>query len=86
MQYMDALVATGTIKAWKPFAYDWRYSVDDVAGNGTQYQTEIKNVVDEIEQLASNSYTGKVTIVGHSNGGLLAKAVMMRLATLGKSS
>jgi pimeloyl-ACP methyl ester carboxylesterase len=83
---MDKLVTEGTIKAWTPFAYDWRYSVDDISQNGTQYQHEIRSVVAEVERLASSSFSGKVTIVGHSNGGLLAKAVMIRLASMGKSN
>ena len=85
-QYMDSLVTEGTIKAWTPFAYDWRYSVDDTAVNGAQYQTELRNAVAEIERLASSSFSGKVTIIGHSNGGLLAKAVMIRLKALGKDT
>ncbi len=84
--YMDTLVDDGVIKEWMPFAYDWRYSVDDIAQNGTQYQNEVKNAVDEIERLASSSFSGKVTIVGHSNGGLLAKAVVLRLQALGKAN
>ena len=86
IHYLDSLVTDGTIKAWTPFAYDWRYSVDDVANNGAQYQHEVKNAVDEIQRLASSSFSGKVTVIGHSNGGLLAKAVMIRLAALGKSN
>ena len=85
-QYMDSLVTEGAIKAWAPFAYDWRYSVDDTAANGAQYQTELRNTVAEIERLASSSFSGKVTIIGHSNGGLLAKAVMIRLKALGKDN
>ncbi len=86
VQYMDTLVDQEVIHQWKPFAYDWRYSVDDIANNGTQYQNEVKNIVDEIELLASSSYSKKVTIIGHSNGGLLAKAAMIRLAALGKTN
>ncbi len=57
------------------YAYDWRYDVSSIVKNGTQYQNETKYLVDEIERLAASSKTGKVTIVGHSNGGLLGKAL-----------
>lgn len=64
------------------FAYDWRYDVKNIADNGTKYQGGVKDLVGEIESLAQDSNTGKVTIVGHSNGGLLAKALIAKLVTL----
>lgn len=83
--FMNRLVQDDVIAEWSPYAYDWRYSVDDVVGSGTQYKTEIKRGVDEIVRLASSSYSGQVTIVGHSNGGLLAKALMTELEKQRKS-
>src|SRR3989338_1058027 len=38
-----------------------------------------------LEELAATSATGKVTIVAHSNGGLVAKALMMKLEGEGKA-
>jgi len=73
------------IKDFLPFAYDWRYGVDDIVVSGTQYENEIKSVIAEIERLADDSYTNKVTIIGHSNGGLLAKAIMIELGRLEKT-
>jgi pimeloyl-ACP methyl ester carboxylesterase len=90
--FMDKLKADGKIKDWSPYAYDWRYSVTDIAKNGTHYIDknnnidEIKNAANEVEQLASSSFSGKVTIIGHSNGGLLAKAVTQRLEAEGKAN
>ncbi|MBP6924318.1 MAG: hypothetical protein KBB78_01995 [Candidatus Pacebacteria bacterium] len=84
--FLKQLKDEETIDDWEDFAYDWRYSVTDVAQNGTQYESEIKDAVREIERLASSSFTGKVTIIGHSNGGLLAKAIMLRLADEGKTA
>lgn len=57
------------------YAYDWRYDVLDIARNGTKYKNETKYLVDEVERLAASSKTGKVTLITHSNGGLLAKAL-----------
>jgi len=65
------------------YAYDWRYGVDDIAKNGTHYKrSSIKNPISEVMRLADSSVSGKVTIVAHSNGGLLAKAIMQQLEIL----
>ena len=58
------------------FAYDWRYSVFDVATKPVQYENEVKLLKDELIELASTSLTDKVTIIAHSNGGLVAKALL----------
>ncbi len=84
-RFMDGLVADGIIQNWRSFAYDWRYSVVDVADSGTAYENEIKDAVAEIERLAQDSFSEKVTLVGHSNGGLVTKAVMQRLEREGKT-
>jgi len=85
-QSMDKLVDDEVINEWSAFAYDWRYSVEDVAENGTQYEIFIRDAVTSVENLAANSRSGKVTLIGHSNGGLLSKALMMRLEREGKSN
>ncbi len=82
--FMDALVASGTIKEWRAYPYDWRYDVRDIVNDGTLTQMPdntvrrvyLKNV---LEEMASTSPSGKVTIVAHSNGGLLAKALVVSL-------
>ena len=67
----------GKIIDYEPFAYDWRYDVFTVATEPVMYQDgEQKRLLDEIKRLAESSHTGKVTIVAHSNGGLVAKALM----------
>jgi pimeloyl-ACP methyl ester carboxylesterase len=60
-----------TIADWKAFAYDWRLSLWDAFEKGS--------LAEQLRELAENSKTGKVTIVAHSNGGLLAKTLMMML-------
>ena len=81
---LDALQASGTINAWSAFPYDWRQSVDDIVEHGTPYEDGLHFPVAEIERLAASG--GKVTIVAHSNGGLLAKALMLKLASVGKAN
>jgi len=80
IQYMDGLVDDENIEEWRPFAYDWRYNVADIVENGTRYrdgtvQGTTKYPVQELQELANTSASGKVTIIAHSNGGLLAKAI-----------
>jgi pimeloyl-ACP methyl ester carboxylesterase len=76
---MDQLVADGKIKEWQPYAYDWRQSVDDIIDNGTNYKEGKKSLIETLQKLVSTSKSGKVTIVAHSNGGLLAKALLAKL-------
>ena len=83
--FLDQLRSDGTIDDWTAYAYDWRYAVTDIAQNGTRNRDVIKDAVVEIEILAEGSLSQKVTIIGHSNGGLLAKAIMRRLEEEGKA-
>lgn len=72
---------------WKAAVYDWRLSLDDIVGNGAEHGTRVyfdeasssPYLVQALHELASTSPTGKVTIVAHSNGGLVAKALMRSL-------
>lgn len=74
---MENLETEQKIVEFLPFAYDWRYGVFDVATQPIQYPNgEQKILVDEILRMAGNSNTGKVTIVAHSNGGLVTKALL----------
>ncbi|HPN54838.1 MAG TPA: hypothetical protein PLB52_02790 [Candidatus Moranbacteria bacterium] len=80
---LDLLKDEGTINDYNLFAYDWRQNVEDVAENGTPYQSEIKSAVSTLNYLAESSKSKKVTIIAHSNGGLLAKAIMLELEKQG---
>ena len=55
---------------------------DYIASNPTQLATTTISLVAEIKRLAADSKTGKVTIVAHSNGGLVAKEVMLAAGVL----
>ena len=88
-KFMNGLVASSTIKQWSAYPYDWRYSADDIVNNGTLTKMPdgtLKRVYleKEIESLASSSPTGKVMIVAHSNGGLVAKELLQKLSNDGK--
>ena len=79
---MKDLVAKGTITEWQPFPYDWRLPLTKVATGMIGTSTALQ----EIEQMASTSKTGKVTIIAHSNGGLVTKLLYNQLKDKGEAS
>ncbi len=74
IEKMDALVAEGNIKSWKALPYDWRLDL---------FKTVTK-ILPDIEKMASSSPTSKVSLVTHSNGGLVAKVLINSLKAKGK--
>jgi pimeloyl-ACP methyl ester carboxylesterase len=84
---MNELKADSIINDWKPVAYDWRLSLNDLLNNGAERDGEIyyedatdtPYIEQTLRELAATSKTGKVTIVAHSNGGLVAKALLNKL-------
>jgi pimeloyl-ACP methyl ester carboxylesterase len=83
--FMDGVVAEKKINAWLPFAYDWRMPVDKVVTGETVYASSTKILIEEALRLAEKSQTHKITIVAHSNGGLLAKMLGRELEKRGKA-
>lgn len=87
MEDIDALVADETILDWEPVAYDWRLSLDDILAQGAEVNgrisyttaTDTPYIEQTLRELAASSKSGKVTIVAHSNGGLVAKALLKEL-------
>lgn len=88
---MNQLEEDQTIKDFIPFAYDWRLRLDHIIRSkkdsdsdrvryvpGTSLQDGV--LYQTLLQMAEDSHSGKVTIVSHSNGGLVAKAFMAELA------
>ena len=63
--------STGVISSYYAYPYDWRLSMPDILADG--------KLVAKVKELAAQSGTGKVTIVAHSNGGLVAKALVNAL-------
>ncbi|MDO8659269.1 MAG: DUF5018 domain-containing protein, partial [Candidatus Parcubacteria bacterium] len=76
---MDSLVSSKKIEDWKSYAYDWRQDVQDIIDNGTKYKDGNVLLIDSFQSLVDSSKNGKVTIVAHSNGGLIAKALLKKL-------
>jgi len=91
---MDGLKSDSTIADWKPVSYDWRLSLDDLLSNGTQHgdkiyyneATSTPYIEQTLRALAKSSKTGKVTIVSHSNGGLVTKALLNKLGSEASNS
>lgn len=85
------LVNSGVIKEWEAFPYDWRRDVQKIASyelgdhtTGIIYGKDgvIEDHVDLVERIIQlKQRHGPVTIIGHSNGGLLAKAVINEFAS-----
>ncbi|MBI2120280.1 MAG: hypothetical protein HYT94_01490, partial [Parcubacteria group bacterium] len=76
---MDELVESNIISAWKPLPYDWRFDIHDIVENPIALETASYSMIEEIQKLAETSDTGKVTIIAHSNGGLVGKTLISEL-------
>jgi hypothetical protein len=77
---LNNLKSTNKISDWKPYAYDWRQGINDLIQNGTKYNDgQTLTLIGMLQSLVNTSKTGKVTIITHSNGGLLAKALIKKL-------
>ncbi len=81
---LDTLKTAHTVSDVGVFAYDWRQAVDDIASQGTPYEDGAHDPVREVEDLARHN-NSKVTLIAHSNGGLLAKALVRELEARGES-
>jgi pimeloyl-ACP methyl ester carboxylesterase len=87
MNARDASDEYGASWTWRPVAYDWRLSLPDIVNNGAKHgdniyynqATSTPYIEQTLRELAQTSSTGKVTIVAHSNGGLVAKALLRKL-------
>lgn len=62
---------SGYLNNYIAYGYDWRLSLDKILADN--------KLVDTVKSLAKSSKTGKVTVVSHSNGGLLAKKLINQL-------
>jgi hypothetical protein len=77
-----------SIADYSAVPYDWRLSIDDILSSGEKdisgnifYKnaTTSPYIISELRRLAQSSKNGKVTIISHSNGGLVAKALIKKL-------
>ena len=60
--------------------------IDKIIEEGIKTPQGTIDLIQRIEELASNSDTGKITIVAHSMGGLLGKAIIKKLENSGKEN
>lgn len=76
MDSMDSFVADGDnhVKEFKVLPYDWRKDIEDVANEMVGY----------VIITAEKSNNKKVTLVAHSNGGLVGKIVIEKLRQQGR--
>lgn len=82
IEQMNGLVTAGTIKEWEAVPYDWRLTPDQILASGALIApgkisylvaTSSPYIIQELKHLAASSKTHKVTIIAHSNGGLVTK-------------
>lgn len=69
---LEQLKTKQTIKGFLAWAYDWRMAPATIVD---------QKMIDSIIMLARTSHNGKVVIVAHSYGGLVAKELMYQLNT-----
>lgn len=84
---MDAMVDDGDINSWEALPYDWRLDYKDIISDGVKINGDgaTTSVIQTVKNLAASSLSGKVTIVAHSNGGLLTKVLIDELVKEGIS-
>jgi hypothetical protein len=86
MGFLDGLVSKGSVNEWRAFGYDWREPIAEVVAGSQKKATTTESLLDIVSRMASSSKTGKVTLIAHSNGGLVAKYLVKTLVDLGKDS
>ena len=93
LDFLNGLAASeGVISGWEAVPYDWRKNVLDVADTDSRNAERGISICNEpdsncrpyasiVDRLKELKAIGKapVTLVGHSNGGLLAKAIVNEL-------
>ncbi|KND46948.1 MAG: lecithin-cholesterol acyltransferase [Parcubacteria bacterium C7867-004] len=84
---LDAMQSENLFNEWRVVSYDWRLSLSDLVSKGRvedgriYYEDETSSpyITQTLKELAQSSKTGKVTIIGYSHGGLVAKALVQKL-------
>ncbi len=87
-QDFESLKQQGKIGEWEAIPYDWRLSIDELLTKGNNINgriyyagplaaTSTPYIIQELRRLGADGH--KVTIVAHSNGGLIAKRLTQLL-------
>ena len=85
MSFLDGLTKDNTVNGWYGFGYDWRKPIADVVTGSERKASTTDSLVARVKELAAHSQTGKVTLIAHSNGGLVAKYLVKTLADKGEA-
>ena len=84
---IDLLVkekADGNISDFETLAYDWRFLPSNILSSGIKTDSSTEMLKDKIKDMAKKSPSGKVIIIAHSYGGLLAKSLLEDLEKEGQ--
>jgi hypothetical protein len=84
--YLDTIQSSGLINTWKSYPYDWRRSPMNIASQDQKLEEGFKKLESEFEELASSSRSHKVTLIGHSYGGIISKYFLRYLHNKGKDT
>lgn len=92
VQTLEQLKESNTIQDFSVAPYDWRLNLNSILRSKLQDDGRVTTnmpveftesyLYRELERLASQSLSGKVTIVAHSNGGMVAKQLLLELERL----
>jgi len=93
LQSLQQWKEEGNINNFAAIPYDWRLDFDQLldsgevttAGINFTKKTKHDYIQKQVEELASTSANGKVTLVAHSMGGLISKLLISRMAAEGKA-
>jgi nitrous oxidase accessory protein NosD len=85
---MEEMKSSEDIERFETFPYDWRKFQTDAATQlvSTGPNGEFYSMIERVKEMADTSPTGKVTIITHSNGGLVAKELTDILKQQGKAN
>lgn len=84
---MNGLRSEDIIEDWAAVPYDWRFSPKELLHRGIPFTggilyltpTDTPYIEGQLRRLAASSRTGRVTIVAHSYGGIIAKELLREL-------
>ena len=77
--YLEKLKKDKIITDYNAVPYDWRMSADYILSEGIKTKDKNIDLIKTIQDLQKTSRNGKVTIITHSNGGLVAKQLIIEL-------
>lgn len=84
--FLNNLQSNRVINDWTGYPYDWRKDPVSIATQDQSIESGFINLLSEVENLASSSKNKKVTIIGHSYGGVVTKYFLKYLHEIGKDN